>query len=82
VLTGPDLGPGTTDPSGAWPLERRPLPFETSLPRVFSIGDVRHRSVKRVGAAVGEGSVVVSQLHECLLHEEPRRLPVGTGMIR
>ncbi|MGZ7030693.1 MAG: FAD-dependent oxidoreductase, partial [Thermoanaerobaculia bacterium] len=53
ILTGRDL------PAESWRLERPPLPFETSLPGVFAAGDVRHMSVKRVAAAVGEGSVAV-----------------------
>ncbi len=53
-------------PSGARPEERPPLPYETSLPGLFAVGDVRSGSVKRVASAVGEGSVVVSQLHEYL----------------
>lgn len=52
--------------SGCWPIVRPPLLFETSLPRVFAIGDVRHGSVKRVAAAVGEGSVVIRVVHEGL----------------
>jgi thioredoxin reductase (NADPH) len=40
--------------------------FETSLPGVFAAGDVRQRSVKRVASAVGEGSVVLQQVHEYL----------------
>ena len=36
-------------------LGRRPLPFESSVPGVFAVGDVRHGSMKRVAAAVGEG---------------------------
>ena len=47
-----------------WPLERRPFPYESTLPGLFAVGDVRCGSVKRVASAVGEGSVVVSQLHE------------------
>ena len=35
---------------------REPLPFETSAPGVFAVGDVRLGSMKRVAAAVGEGS--------------------------
>jgi thioredoxin reductase (NADPH) len=50
----------------AWPLERAPLPFETSLPGVFAVGDVRHGSIKRVAGAVGEGSVVVGSVHQYL----------------
>jgi thioredoxin reductase (NADPH) len=41
--------------------------FETSLPGVFAIGDVRAGSVKRVASAVGEGSVVISQVHRYLV---------------
>jgi thioredoxin reductase (NADPH) len=45
---------------------RDPLPFETSLPGVFAAGDVRSGSLKRVAAAVGEGSSAVRQVHEYL----------------
>ena len=45
---------------------RAPFAFETSLPGVFAIGDVRSDSVKRVGAASGDGSAVVAQLHAYL----------------
>lgn len=38
-------------------------PYQTSLPGVFAVGDVRSGSVKRVASAVGEGSVVVQALH-------------------
>jgi len=62
VLTGSDV------PSGVWPLSRPPMPYETSLPGVFAVGDVRSGSVKRVAASVGEGSVVVSQV---LTHLNP-----------
>jgi thioredoxin reductase (NADPH) len=43
-----------------------PLPFETSVPGVFAVGDVRHDSMKRVAAAVGEGSSAVRSVHERL----------------
>jgi thioredoxin reductase (NADPH) len=43
-----------------------PLPFETSVPGVFAAGDVRHGSLKRVAAAVGEGSSAVRSVHERL----------------
>jgi thioredoxin reductase (NADPH) len=65
VLTGPDLLQGGRPPSG-WPLDRVPLPLETSLPGVFAAGDVRHRSVKRVASAVGEGSIAVQLVHDYL----------------
>jgi thioredoxin reductase (NADPH) len=45
---------------------RPPLPFETSLPGVFAVGDVRHGSVKRVAAAVGEGSSAVRSVYDHL----------------
>jgi thioredoxin reductase (NADPH) len=49
-----------------WPLQRDPLPLETSVPGVFVAGDVRARSIKRVASAVGEGSMAVSLIHEYL----------------
>jgi thioredoxin reductase (NADPH) len=49
-----------------WPLERQPHPYETTMPGLFAVGDVRGGSVKRVASAVGEGSVVVSQIHQFL----------------
>jgi thioredoxin reductase (NADPH) len=45
---------------------RDPLPFETSVPGVFAAGDVRHGSLKRVAAAVGEGSSAVRSVHDHL----------------
>jgi thioredoxin reductase (NADPH) len=50
------------------------LMFETSVPGVFAIGDVRSGSVKRVASAVGEGSVVIQQVHRHLtaMHEPVR----------
>ena len=64
VLAGPDLleRDGPQGESG-----RRPLMFETSLPGVFAIGDVRHGSVKRVASAVGAGAMVVAMVHELSL---------------
>ncbi|MFZ2033494.1 MAG: FAD-dependent oxidoreductase [Candidatus Dormiibacterota bacterium] len=47
-------------------LGRRPLPFETSRPGLFAVGDVRSGSMKRVAAAVGEGSAAVSAIHQFL----------------
>lgn len=45
---------------------RTPLPLETNIPGIFAIGDVRAGSVKRVGAAIGEGAWVVAQIHTYL----------------
>ncbi|HTC59447.1 MAG TPA: FAD-dependent oxidoreductase [Solirubrobacteraceae bacterium] len=47
----------------------RALPFETSRLGVFAVGDVRHGSMKRVAAAVGEGSSAVRSVHERLALE-------------
>lgn len=59
VLTGRDVSAESTHPS-----ERQML--ETSLPGVFAVGDVRRGAVKRVASAVGEGSVVIQQVHQHL----------------
>jgi thioredoxin reductase (NADPH) len=47
-------------------LGRVPLPFETSVPGVFAVGDVRHGSTKRVAAAVGEGASAVRSVHTAI----------------
>jgi len=53
-MTGADLLTGT-DRRRWWPLERDPMPLESSEPGAFVAGDLRHGSVKRVASAVGEG---------------------------
>jgi thioredoxin reductase (NADPH) len=65
VKTGADLLPEDLEAAG-WPLRRHPYLFETSVPGVFAVGDVRSGSVKRVASAVGEGSVVVQLVHRVL----------------
>jgi thioredoxin reductase (NADPH) len=65
VLTGPDLLKRGERPEG-WPLERDPLALETSVPGVFTAGDVRHGSTKRVAGAVGEGAMAVALAHRRL----------------
>jgi thioredoxin reductase (NADPH) len=67
ALTGRDLAAAT--PPTKWPLARPPLFLETSLPGVFAAGDVRHRSVKRVSSAVGEGAIAVQLAHEYLAEQ-------------
>ncbi|HVM54359.1 MAG TPA: FAD-dependent oxidoreductase [Acidimicrobiales bacterium] len=52
--------------AGDWPLDRAPFMYETTVPGVFAVGDVRSRSVKRVASAVGEGSVVIQQVWQHL----------------
>ena len=42
------------------------MSLETNQLGVFAVGDVRSGSVKRVGAAIGEGAAVVPQLHAFL----------------
>lgn len=61
VLTGPAL-----DGKVEWTLDRPRYLLETSIPGVFVAGDVRSGSVKRVGAAVGEGSMVIQFIHNHL----------------
>jgi thioredoxin reductase (NADPH) len=56
-----------------WPLERAPMLLEASVPGVFAVGDVRHGSVKRVAAAVGEGSVAIGSVHQYLAEVAARR---------
>jgi len=63
ILTGRDV-PEVSNSPDEDTIER--LPFETSLPGVFAIGDVRHGSMKRVAAAVGEGSSAVRSVHDHL----------------
>jgi thioredoxin reductase (NADPH) len=66
ILTGTEVGGEGVQPSGG----RSPLMFETSLPGVFAIGDVRHGSVKRVASAVGAGAIVVAMVHEYLATQQ------------
>ena len=65
VLTGPDLLHDGKRPQ-EWPLDRDPLALETSIPRLFAAGDVRHGSTKRVGGAVGDGAMAVALTHRSL----------------
>jgi thioredoxin reductase (NADPH) len=54
--------------SAGWPLARPPHLLETSVPRVFAVGDVRGGNFKRVAPAVGEGSIAIALVHQAL-HE-------------
>jgi thioredoxin reductase (NADPH) len=51
-------------------------PYATSMPGIFAVGDVRANSIKRVASAVGEGSVVISDVHRYLA-DHRNNLPVG-----
>ena len=64
ILTGPDLDRDRD--LREWPLDRQPFLLEANVPGVFAAGDVRHESIKRVTAAVGEGSVAVHFIHRYL----------------
>jgi thioredoxin reductase (NADPH) len=68
VLTGHDLQ--SAQAPIAWPHSRSPRMLETSLPGVFAVGDARSGNVKRVAAAVGEGSIVVHHVHQILSGSE------------
>jgi thioredoxin reductase (NADPH) len=60
ILTGADALA-----TGRWPLKHRePCPLETTLPGVLAAGDVRAGSTKRVGFAVGDGSLSVTCVHK------------------
>jgi thioredoxin reductase (NADPH) len=72
ILTGPDLArdQGKDHVSRNWPLSREPFWLESSQPGVFVAGDVRHGSVKRVAAGVGEGATAVQFIHQYLASSE------------
>jgi thioredoxin reductase (NADPH) len=65
VRTGADLRAEDLEAT-KWPLARPPHLLETSRPGIFAVGDVRSGSVKRVAAAVGEGSACVQFVHRAL----------------
>jgi thioredoxin reductase (NADPH) len=61
VLTGSEMRA-----TGVWSLDRDPFLLETSVPGIFACGDVRCGPVKRVAAAVGEGSMAIAFVHQYL----------------
>jgi thioredoxin reductase (NADPH) len=65
IVTGHDID------LGIWTISRKPMSFETSVPGIFAVGDVRLGSMKRVASAVGEGAGAVQQVHQYL--EEAQR---------
>jgi thioredoxin reductase (NADPH) len=65
VRTGPDVTAADISPKSSFGT-RLPQSFETNWPGIFAVGDVRCGSVKRVAAAVGEGSACVQQVHQAL----------------
>jgi thioredoxin reductase (NADPH) len=66
VLTGSDMRA-----AGDWTLDRDPYLLETSVPGIFACGDVRFGPVKRVAAAVGEGSMAIAFVHQYLREARP-----------
>jgi thioredoxin reductase (NADPH) len=66
VITGPDLTRASNGRPRGWQVDRDPFLFETNVPGIFAVGDVRAGSGKRVAAAVGEGSGTVSMVHRYL----------------
>ena len=65
VLTGPEMRPAAN-----WSHDRDPFLLETSVPGIFACGDVRSGPVKRVAAAVGEGSMSIAFVHQYLREAE------------
>jgi thioredoxin reductase (NADPH) len=74
ILTGRDVVRAGSH-SSRWPLDRAPLPLETSMPGVFAAGDARYRSIKRVASAVGDGATAVRLVHEYLGAGQPGEPP-------
>jgi thioredoxin reductase (NADPH) len=67
VLTGADVSA-----ADRWELDRDPYLLETSVPGIFACGDVRFSPVKRVAAAVGEGSMAIAFVHQYLRDADAR----------
>lgn len=65
VLTGREISEDELDVA-KWDRKRTPTRFETSWPGIYAVGDIRSGSIKRVASSVGEGSVVVSDVHKVL----------------
>jgi thioredoxin reductase (NADPH) len=65
ILTGEDL-PRIAGRPRDWILDRDPYMFETAIPGVFAVGDVRANANRRVASAVGEGSAAIYLVHRYL----------------
>ena len=65
VATGSDIERMRTAPT-PWPVRRQPFWLETSVPGIFVAGDVRHRSIKRIASATGEGAMAIHFIHQYL----------------
>ena len=64
---------------GRWTLDRDPYLLETSVPGIFACGDVRSGPVKRVAAAVGEGSMAIAFVHQYLSQVESAAAAGSSG---
>jgi thioredoxin reductase (NADPH) len=78
VCTGRDVMDLLSERAGAWPLERDPFLLETSVPGVIAAGDVRHGSIKRCAAGVGDGSMAIAVVHQ-VLAESRKAATAGAG---
>jgi thioredoxin reductase (NADPH) len=66
VCTGRDVLDLLEAEQRPWPHQRDPYLLESSVPGIFAAGDVRHGSIKRVAAGVGEGSMSIAFVHTYL----------------
>ena len=73
VLTGSEVRA-----AGRWELDRDPYLLETSVAGIFACGDVRLSPVKRVAAAVGDGSMAIAFVHQFLKDASDRQLAAAT----
>jgi thioredoxin reductase (NADPH) len=76
VLSGPAVMQRDGSRPVGWSAPRDPLWLETSVPGIFTAGDVRHRSIKRIASAVGEGSMAVQFIHTHLRSSALASTPV------
>ena len=67
ILTGQDLIQNELQRPQDWSIDRQPFLLETNVPGIFTAGDVRHGSIKRIAAAVGEGSTAIQLIHQYLI---------------
>jgi thioredoxin reductase (NADPH) len=75
VMTGSDVSAAER-----WEPERDPYLLETSVPGVFACGDVRSGPVKRVAAAVGEGSMAIAFVHQYLRETQTQPAELVAGL--
>jgi thioredoxin reductase (NADPH) len=66
ILTGSDFIQNELQRRQGWSMDRQPFLLETSIPGIFAAGDVRHGSIKRIAAGVGEGSTAIQLIHQYL----------------